>query len=224
MGSLDAVFLDRDGTINVKAPEGSYIAKPSQLRLLPGAADAIRALNDAGVLVLVVTNQRGVATGHMSLSDVDDVHKTLSGRLRRSGARVDGFYVCPHPDESCGCRKPAPGLLFQASRDHPGLRLDRSVMIGDSEIDVEAATAAGAGAIRLGPETTGTGAAWLYPDLAAAVRALVGSPAERPDAGRAVFRRSPTAPGFGRVNSRSYLIKRSAAWVQSIWLLTAAAE
>ncbi len=182
MEVLDAVFLDRDGTINVKAPEGSYITRPSQLRLLTGAANAIRALNDAGVLVLVVTNQRGVASRQMSLADVEDVHQELSSRLRRVGARVDGFYVCPHADLSCGCRKPAPGLLFQASHDRPGLRLDRSVMIGDSEIDVEAAAAAGARAIRLGPEATKTRATWLYPDLASAVRALIGSPDERPEA------------------------------------------
>jgi D-glycero-D-manno-heptose 1,7-bisphosphate phosphatase len=203
MGALDAVFLDRDGTINVKAPEGSYITKPSQLRLLPGAANAIRALNDAGVLVLVVTNQRGVASRQMSAADVDDVHEALSSRLRRVGAKVDGFYVCPHADGSCGCRKPAPGLLFQASQDHPGLRLDRSVMIGDSEIDVEAATAAGARAIRLGPGATNTAATWLYPNLASAVRALIGSSAGRRDASRPVFPRSSTAPGFGKVNSRS---------------------
>jgi D-glycero-D-manno-heptose 1,7-bisphosphate phosphatase len=204
MGALDAVFLDRDGTINVKAPEGSYIAKPSQLRLLPGAANAIRALNDAGVLVLVVTNQRGVASRQMSLGDVHDVHQALSKRLRRCGARIDEFYICPHAERSCECRKPAPGLLLQASHDHPGLRLDRSVMIGDSEIDVEAAIAAGAGAIRLGPQATDTAAARLYPDLASAVRAVVGSSTEllgadrkrafRPAERRRVSERSIHAP------------------------------
>jgi D-glycero-D-manno-heptose 1,7-bisphosphate phosphatase len=173
MGAFDAVFLDRDGTVNVKPPEGSYVCSPLQLRLLPGAGDAIRALNDAGVLVLVVTNQRGVALMKMSLSDVHQVHEALRERLRRFGARVDGFYICPHADESCGCRKPAPGLLLQASRDH-GLRLDRTVMIGDTESDVQAAVAAGARPIRLGSSATQSAASEMFPDLASAVRTLIG--------------------------------------------------
>jgi D-glycero-D-manno-heptose 1,7-bisphosphate phosphatase len=185
MEAFDAVFLDRDGTINVKAPEGSYICSPSQLRLLPRAGRAVRALNDAGILVLVVTNQRGVASRMMSLDDVHDVNNALSGRLRRFGARLDGFYVCPHANDSCNCRKPAPGLLFQARRDHPGLRLERTVMIGDSEVDVEAANAAGACAIRLGPEGTESAANQVYRDLSSAVGALVGSIDERPSADRA---------------------------------------
>ncbi len=140
MRAFDAVFLDRDGTINVKPPEESYVCSPSQLRLLPGAGEAIRALNDAGLLVLVVTNQRGVASQKMSLSDVHEVHRALAAHLGRFGARVDGFYICPHADETCGCRKPEPGLLLQASRDYPGLRLGRTVLIGDSETDVKAAS------------------------------------------------------------------------------------
>jgi D-glycero-D-manno-heptose 1,7-bisphosphate phosphatase len=172
MEELDAVFLDRDGTINVKPPDGLYICSPLQLRLLPGAGNAIRALNDAGVLVLVVTNQRGVASSKMTLTDVHEVHQALATRLRRFGARVDGFYICPHADQSCDCRKPAPGLLFQARQDHPGLRLERTVMIGDSESDVEAAAAAGARAIRLGPDGTTSKASQVFPDLASAVMTL----------------------------------------------------
>ena len=126
------MFLDRDGTINVKAPEGSYVCSPAQLRLLPHAGKAVRALNDAGIPVLVVTNQQGVASGRMSLADVHHVHKALEDRLRRFGAKLDGFYVCPHANGTCGCRKPAPGLFFQARREHPGLRFDHTVMIGDS--------------------------------------------------------------------------------------------
>jgi D-glycero-D-manno-heptose 1,7-bisphosphate phosphatase len=179
MAVPDAVFLDRDGTINVKLPEGSYVYSPRQLRLLPRAGEAVRALNEAGILVLVVTNQRGVALGKMSLSDVHEVHAALARRLRRFGAKVDEFYICPHADESCGCRKPAPGLFFQASRDYPGLDLRLSVMIGDRESDVEAAMAAGVRAIRLGPKGTKTVASQLYPDLASAVADVIGSTPER---------------------------------------------
>ena len=191
MALPDAVFLDRDGTINVKLPEGSYVHSSRQLRLLPGVAKAVRALNEAGVLVLVVTNQRGVALGRMSLSDVHDVHRALAGRLHRYGARVDQFYICPHADESCGCRKPGPGLFFQAGHDYPGLDLTRSVMIGDRESDVEAGVAAGARAIRLGPRGTKTIAGQLYPDLSSAVFGLVGPQPEQPE----VRRKNPTAAG-----------------------------
>jgi D-glycero-D-manno-heptose 1,7-bisphosphate phosphatase len=193
MGAFDAVFLDRDGTINVKAPEGSYVCTPSQLRLLPRAGSAIRTLNEAGILVLVVTNQRGVASQLLSLDDVHEVHRALTARLRRFGARVDEFYVCPHADGSCTCRKPAPGLLFQASRERPGLRLERTVMIGDSETDVAAANAVGACAIRLGPEGTRSAASHIYRDLWSAVGALVGSIDERPGGGTAGF---CSGPGF----------------------------
>ena len=193
MGAFDAVFLDRDGTINVKAPDGSYVCTPSQLRLLPRAGSAIRTLNEAGTVVLVVTNQRGVASQTLSLDDVHEVHRALTARLRRFGARVDGFYVCPHADGSCRCRKPAPGLLYQAGRDHPDLRLERTVMIGDSETDVAAAHAVGACAIRLGPEGTKSAASQVYRDLSSAVGALVSSADERPGAGGAT---APRNAGF----------------------------
>ena len=174
MGQLDAVFLDRDGTINVKAPEGAYITSPGQLRLLPGAGTAVRWLNLAGLLVLVVTNQRGVALGQMTLQQVAEVNQALQQRLQRYGARVDGFYVCPH-SEGCACRKPSPGLLLKAQLDHPAIRLERTVTIGDSEADVAAALAAGSHAVRLGPPGTRTQASALCRDLASAVRALAGT-------------------------------------------------
>jgi D-glycero-D-manno-heptose 1,7-bisphosphate phosphatase len=179
---LEAVFLDRDGTINVKAPEGSYISSAAQLRLLPRAGEAVRALNDAGVLVLVLTNQQGVACERMTLNDVERVNEALTERLGRSGARTDGFYVCPHANGSCGCRKPKPGLFFQARRDYPDLCFEHTVMIGDSETDVQAASAAGARAIRLGHDGTVSAASQLFPDLVSAVKALLGSLPERSDA------------------------------------------
>jgi len=174
-GQLDAVFLDRDGTLNEKAPEGCYIASPGDLRLLPGVAEAVRRLNDAGALVVIVTNQRGVALGEVTLEEVAGVHDALQEHLSRSGAQVDRFYVCPHDEASCSCRKPAPGLLLQAAADHPFLRLEHTVMIGDSEGDVEAGLAVGARAIKLGPPGTRTRADALFADLPSAVAALVGT-------------------------------------------------
>ncbi len=147
-----AAFLDRDGTINVKAPEGEYVESPDELVLLPGAAAAVRALNDAGVPVAVVTNQRGVALGRMTLDDLQRVHDRLDALLAdAAGARVDRYYACPHDKDSCDCRKPRPGMLLQAARDL-GIDPRDAVMIGDSESDAEAGRRAGARAIRLGAD------------------------------------------------------------------------
>ena len=170
---LSAVFLDRDGTLNVKAPKGSYISSPQQLRLLPGAAQAIRRLNDLGVPVYIVTNQRGVALGCLTREEVDAVNDALQDRLLRKGAHVDGIYVCPHDNGACTCRKPLPGLLLQAAAEHNGLSLVRSVMIGDSESDIGAAAAVGARPIRLGRPGAASRAPVVLPDLGTAVASLI---------------------------------------------------
>ena len=172
---ISAVFLDRDGTLNVKAPEGSYITSPHQLRLLRGVGIAVRRLNELRLPVFVVTNQRGVALRKMTLEDVGRVNDTVQRRLRRFSAHVDGFYVCPHDDGVCDCRKPAPGMLWRVRQDHPQVQLHRSVIIGDSEADVEAGLAASAHAIRLGLPGTTTQAAAIFPDLLASVEALIRS-------------------------------------------------
>ena len=145
-----AVLLDRDGTINVKAPEGEYVTSPEELVLLPGAAEAIRALNDAGVPVAVVTNQRGIALGRMTFGDVAAVHARLDALLAEHGAHVGAYYVCPHEKETCDCRKPQPGMLLQAARDI-GIDPRDAVMIGDSDSDAEAGRRAGATVILLSP-------------------------------------------------------------------------
>jgi D-glycero-D-manno-heptose 1,7-bisphosphate phosphatase len=129
-------FLDRDGTLNVKAPAGEYVTSPAELELLPGAASAVRALNEAGIWVGVVTNQRGVALGRMSLADVDAVNGRLGQLLADQGAFVNDIYVCPHETGSCDCRKPAPGLLLQARERHPELDWERAAIFGDSLSDV----------------------------------------------------------------------------------------
>lgn len=141
-------FLDRDGTINVKAPEGAYVATPELVELLPGAADAIRRLNEADRLVVVVTNQRGVARGLMTESDVELVNARLNELLAEHGAHVDASYVCPHAADSCDCRKPLPGLLLEAATDH-GIDLARAVMVGDAASDIAAGRAAGVATVRL---------------------------------------------------------------------------
>jgi D-glycero-D-manno-heptose 1,7-bisphosphate phosphatase len=172
-----AVFLDRDGTVN---EEMGYINHLSRLVLLPQAAPAIRRLNEAGLKVVVVTNQSGAARGYFPLSLVDRVHARLKELLAAGGARVDAIYTCLHgPAEDCPCRKPRPGLLFQAAREL-NLDLGHSYLVGDRYKDVETAQGAGAKGILV---LTGYGrgeyqhfaAAWPEPpayvaeDLAAAV-------------------------------------------------------
>jgi D-glycero-D-manno-heptose 1,7-bisphosphate phosphatase len=159
-------LLDRDGTLNRKAPDGEYIVAPGALELLPRAADAVRRLNDAGVPVAVVTNQRGIALGRLDEAGLTAIHAALVERLAATGARIDRFYHCPHERGTCGCRKPQPGLLRRAAADF-GVRPEDAVMIGDADSDVEAGRRFGARTVQL---TSGPSAAdRTAPDLLAAV-------------------------------------------------------
>jgi D-glycero-D-manno-heptose 1,7-bisphosphate phosphatase len=145
-----AAFLDRDGTINAKAPEGEYIESEDDVRLLDGAAGAIGRLNEAGVPVLVVTNQRGIALGRMTEADLARVHARLAELLAREGARVDGWYHCPHDIASCACRKPGTAMFDHAAAEHGIADLAQTVVIGDSASDVEAGRRVGATTVLLG--------------------------------------------------------------------------
>jgi D-glycero-D-manno-heptose 1,7-bisphosphate phosphatase len=131
------VFLDRDGVLNEKAPEGEYVWRWQDFRVLDGVPESIAWLNRAGMRVVVVTNQRGVALGRYTMADVAALHAEFQKLLALHGARVDGFYVCPHGHEECNCRKPLPGLFEQAKADFPEIKVQTSVMIGDSRVDVE---------------------------------------------------------------------------------------
>jgi len=142
-----AVFLDRDGTI---IREVGYLRSPTQVRLLPGAAEAIRRLNQAGFAVVVATNQSGIARGLLTEEGLKLIHAALRRRLAKRGARLDAIYHCPHHPEAaapehrrrCRCRKPAPGMLLRAARELD-LDLTRSFAVGDGERDVIAGLRAG---------------------------------------------------------------------------------
>jgi D-glycero-D-manno-heptose 1,7-bisphosphate phosphatase len=141
--SIRNVFLDRDGVINRKAPEGDYVAHWAEFDILPGVAQAIAALNRSGRRVFLVTNQRGVALGLYSKQDVERLHAQLAEHLAGHGAHLDGYYYCPHDKNVCACRKPLPGLFEQAFNAFPEARAEPSVMIGDSLSDIEAGRAMG---------------------------------------------------------------------------------
>lgn len=146
--SAATVFVDRDGVLNRKPRR--YLLSPEKLELLPGVAEAVRLLNTAGARVYVVTNQRAVALGLLSLETLADVDRKLTDSLAAHGAHLDGIYVCPHASGTCNCRKPAPGLLWQAKREHPEIDFSRSVLVGDSAIDIRAGQAAGCRTILVG--------------------------------------------------------------------------
>jgi D-glycero-D-manno-heptose 1,7-bisphosphate phosphatase len=139
-----AVILDRDGTLNVRPPRAEYVMRPDDLVWLPGALEALRLLADEGYAVAVVTNQAGVGRGALTADDLDAVHARLRADVMAAGGRIDAIYVCPHDwDEGCACRKPRPGMLFDAQRDLH-LDLTRTFFFGDDERDRQAANAAGA--------------------------------------------------------------------------------
>jgi len=146
-GASRAVFLDRDGTINV---EKDYLYLIEDFAFIKGAPAAIKRFNDAGFLVVVVTNQSGVARGYYTLRDVDRLHTHIQEQLLAVGARVDAFYICPHhPTQGqgaylteCDCRKGAPGMLLQAADEHD-IDLTASWIVGDKLADVEAGIRAG---------------------------------------------------------------------------------
>jgi D-glycero-D-manno-heptose 1,7-bisphosphate phosphatase len=146
-----AVFLDRDGTIN---EEVGYLSDLKQLRLIPGAARAIKRLNDAHFLVVLVTNQSGIARGYFTEAFVQETHVLLRKMLKEQGAHIDAVYYCPHHPKSgesaytrmCECRKPGIGMIEQAVRDmHIDVR--SSYVIGDKWSDVELGQRAGTRAI-----------------------------------------------------------------------------
>jgi D-glycero-D-manno-heptose 1,7-bisphosphate phosphatase len=145
--SRAAIFLDRDGTI---CEEVGYVNHLSRSRLLPGSLEAIRLINQAGLLAVVTTNQSGVARGYFSEDLVEAVHAQLLSAVSSGGARLDAIYHCPHhPSEgsppwraACDCRKPKPGMILRAAREH-GIDLAGSYVVGDSVVDIEAGAAAG---------------------------------------------------------------------------------
>jgi len=145
------VFLDRDGVIN---EEVDYLHEPDRVVLVAGVADAIATLTRAGLAVVVVTNQAGIARGMYTERELAAVTARVGELLGRAGARLDGTYFCPHhPDAglgayriACRCRKPAPGMLEQAAAEL-GLDLARSAIVGDKATDLEAGRAAGCAAV-----------------------------------------------------------------------------
>jgi len=162
-----AVFLDRDGVINKKAPEGDYIKSWDEFEFLPSVKTAIRKLNENGFLVIIVSNQRGIARGLMTEEDLKEIHRKMKEELAEVRAVIDGIYYCPHDlDDHCNCRKPKPGLLLKAAREHD-IDLGRSWMVGDHESDIEAGKRAGCKTILISRNPNSNDPEGIEPDLTA---------------------------------------------------------
>lgn len=138
-----AVLLDRDGVLNVRPPRAQYVRAWKEFEWLPGAMEAMRRLKAAGYRLIVITNQPGIVRGAMTHESLERIHAEMRREAEVAGAPVDAIYVCEHNwDDGCWCRKPNPGLLFQAQRDFH-LDLTRTTYVGDDERDVQAGKAAG---------------------------------------------------------------------------------
>lgn len=137
------IFLDRDGTINKKPLKAQYICKIDDFLWLDGAQEAIKKLNDAGYFIIIISNQAGIAKGMMDIQDFERIQEKMKSDLAISGAHIDATYYCPHGwDEECCCRKPKPGMFYQAQKDY-SINLSKCVMIGDDIRDIIAAHNAG---------------------------------------------------------------------------------
>ena len=134
---LATVFLDRDGVLNEKMPEGRYVTSWDEFHILPGVPEAIARLNQAGLRAIVVSNQRGIALGLYTAADLEAIHAAFQRILSNHGAHIDAFFICPHHADQCNCRKPLPGLFEQAAAQFPGISAATSVMVGDSLVDME---------------------------------------------------------------------------------------
>jgi D-glycero-D-manno-heptose 1,7-bisphosphate phosphatase len=164
-----AIFLDRDGTINV---EKGYVHKIEDFEFIPDVPRAIKLLKNAGFLVIVVTNQSGIARGYYSMDAVRSLHDHMDRELARHGTSVDAYYLCPHHPQGiieeftkvCDCRKPEPGMLLKAEKDF-SLDLASSYLIGDKQTDVETALNCGCRPILVETGYGTSGSAALPPDV-----------------------------------------------------------
>ena len=152
--SKKVVFLDRDGVINKKPPRAEYVKTWKEFKFLEGALEGLQLLSYNNYDLYLITNQPGIARGLMSKQDLSVIHKRLTDELQKNNVILKGIYYCPHGwDEGCLCRKPAPGLLFQAASEH-FINLSKTTFIGDDERDIEAGKIAGCKTILLQPGQT----------------------------------------------------------------------
>jgi D-glycero-D-manno-heptose 1,7-bisphosphate phosphatase len=130
------LFLDRDGVINEEKPDG-YILHRGEFVFYEGVKEAVRVLAEKFGLIVIVTNQRGIGKGLMTASDLQDIHDNMVFEMVKAGGRVDDIYYCDSLSDDHPMRKPNPGMALQAKKDHPGIDLHRSIMVGNTLSDME---------------------------------------------------------------------------------------
>ncbi|MBO4401385.1 MAG: HAD family hydrolase [Selenomonadaceae bacterium] len=148
------IFLDRDGVINAKAPEGDYIKSVAEFKFLPDIFEAVRIFNACGFKVIVVTNQRGIARGIMNEHDLAEIHEYLTAQMKMNDAAIDEIFYCPHNIGECTCRKPDIGMFLMAEKI---FLIDKknSFVIGDSRTDIQAGNNYGVRSIKIGAPVSG---------------------------------------------------------------------
>ncbi|MCY3742311.1 MAG: D-glycero-beta-D-manno-heptose 1,7-bisphosphate 7-phosphatase [Candidatus Poribacteria bacterium] len=140
---MKTVFLDRDGVINRNPPNMGYVRRWSEFSFIPNSRKAIRELTQSGYRIIVVTNQAGIGRGLFSEEDLKDIHSRMVSKIAETGGRIDAVYYCPHhPKAGCECRKPKPGMLIRAVREH-NIELSSAYLIGDSTTDIQAGRCVG---------------------------------------------------------------------------------
>jgi D-glycero-D-manno-heptose 1,7-bisphosphate phosphatase len=138
MHSLDTLFLDRDGVINVKL-EARYVRNSNEFEFMQGSLVAISKLSKLFKRILIVTNQQGIGKGIMTEDDLNLLHSFMTSEIGKLNGKIDKIYFCPHlVSEKCGCRKPNPGMIQQAKLDFPEINFENSYLVGDSLSDIEA--------------------------------------------------------------------------------------
>ncbi len=175
-----AVFLDRDGTINL---DTSYISSADDFVFLPNAKEGLKLLRESGFLLFIVTNQSGLARGYFTREDLKAIHAKLISEVGEIGVKFEGIFFCPHhPDENCDCRKPSPAGVLKFAEEYD-IDLGKSYFIGDKALDVETGKRAGCrtillatpeGAVAMKTEEGWTEPDYILPDLHAAAVMISG--------------------------------------------------
>ena len=154
MNNFNTLFLDRDGVINVKL-EGKYVQQIKDCVFMPGAITAIAKLSTVFDRIIIVTNQQGIGKEIMTDNELESLHEFMLTEIAAKGGLITKVYYCPHlVSENCNCRKPAPGMLEKAMEDYPAIRIEHSVLVGDSDSDIQAGDVMGLTTVKVDNEYT----------------------------------------------------------------------
>lgn len=153
-----AVFLDRDGVINEKAPEHEYILSWKDFKFFPDTLSAVSQLSKTDYKLFIITNQRGIAKGKISQKGLEKIHEKMLKQINVFGGRIDKIYFCPHDNNQCNCRKPLPGMLDNAKKEN-NLCLEKSWVVGDSLSDISLGRSRGCKTIYIGKNQEAIGLA-----------------------------------------------------------------